>query len=56
MAIKRISINARVDEKQYELVKQLAEELNETISSTFRIIIDEFFTMGLDENIKEELK
>ena len=54
MAIKRVSINARVDEEQYEKVKKLSEELDETLSATFRMIIDEFFNMELDEILKEE--
>ena len=54
MAVKRVSINARINEDQYEKVKQLAETLNETLSATFRIMIDEFFNVGLDENLKEE--
>ena len=53
MAIKRVSINARVDEEQFEKVKKLAEELDETLSATFRMIIDEFFAMELDQNLKE---
>ena len=53
MAIKRVSINARVDEEQYKKVKELAEDLDETLSATFRMIIEEFFNMELDEVLKE---